>query len=550
MVRFVLLVSLIHVIIPAFSQVAGGREQPPKLVVGIMVDQMRQEYLYRYYNSFGEGGFRRILSGGFELKNAHYNYVPTVTGPGHASVYTGTTPSIHGIIGNEWYDKTTKKEINCVEDTQYPVMGKSSAKGASPARLLSTTITDELKIATQKRSKVVGMSFKDRGAILPAGHLPDGAYWYDDASGSITTSLYYTAKLPGWVEKFNQLKLAEKYLSQTWNTYYPLARYTESSPDESPYETKLFGKTQTSFPYDLKAMSKMAGNDVLAFTPFANDFLTEFAKASIDGEGLGQDGITDFLAVSYSTTDILGHEMGPNAVEIQDLYIRLDKNIEDLLNTLDSKVGRDNYVLFITADHGVADVAQYLRDSRIPGGYFNRGNSAANLGEFLSKYFPGRDIVEKIRGEQIYFNHDQFQTDPRVSGIDLLIGGELVSRYLMETEGVANVFTESVIRQGRYDEGGIKGMVIRGYHPKRSGDVVVVLEPGWYTYGKIQGSNHGSPYLYDTHVPVLFYGKGIPHGSSVKYHPITDIAPTLSILLNIKFPNGCTGQPIEELFDR
>jgi predicted AlkP superfamily pyrophosphatase or phosphodiesterase len=530
---------------------AQVKDERPKLVVGIVVDQMRQEYLYRFNSKFGEGGFKRLTGQGFMLRNAHYNYVPTVTGPGHASVYTGTTPAIHGIISNEWYDKNLRKEVNCVNDPNQNGVGSPQNKGqVSPWRLISSTITDELKLATQKRSKVIGISFKDRGAVLPGGHMADAAYWYDGGTGRFVTSTYYMPKLPDWVEKFNQKDLADQYLNQVWNTLLPINQYTESGPDDSPYESKMVGKDKPVFPYNLKELRSKNGNfDLLSYTPFADDYLTEMAKSALIGENLGADNVTDFLALSYSTPDILGHAMGPNSVEIEDIYLRLDKNIDDLLRTLDQRVGKGNYVVFLTADHAVADVAQFLKDNRIPSGYFSGANTKARLNEFLQRYFPGRELIEAIDGEQIFFNHEGFQSDPKASGVDLIVATELVINFLIAQEGVANAYAESVIRQTPYSEVGIKGMVARGYHPKRSGDVVVVLEPGWYSATKVQGTTHGSPYTYDTNVPIIFYGQGIKKGTSVKYHTITDLAPTLSVLLNIKFPNGCTGQPIEELFE-
>ncbi|MBT1705027.1 alkaline phosphatase PafA [Chryseosolibacter indicus] len=531
------------------SQVPESKK--PKLVIGIVVDQMRQEYLYRFSNKFGNNGFKRLMRDGFYLKNAHYNYAPTVTGPGHASVFTGSTPAIHGIISNDWYDKNQKKEVNCVNDPNQKAVGNPEGRGGvSPARLLSSTITDELKLFTQKKAKVIGISLKDRGAVLPAGHMANGAYWYDSKTGKFISSTYYMTSLPAWVEKFNQLNLPDKYLSQELNTLLPINQYVESGPDDTPYENKIGGKERPTYPYNLKELRKKNGDyDLLAMTPFADDYLTEMAKAAIAGEELGADEWTDFLTLSYSSTDIIGHAMGPNSVEVQDVYLRLDKNIEDLLNTLDQKVGKDNYILFLTADHAVADVAQYLKDNRVPAGYFNQANVKATLNEYLQRYFPGRDIIEAIDGEQVFFNQEAFQRDPKSSGIELMVATELVMNFLMAQDGVANVYSESLIRQSAYDEGGIKGMVVRGYHPKRSGDLIIVLEPGWYSSSRIQGTTHGSPYRYDTNVPVMFYGAGIKKGFSVKYHPITDIAPTVSVLLNIKFPNGSTGQPIEELFE-
>lgn len=525
-------------------------DQPPKLVVGIMVDQMRQEYLFRFQSKYGNGGFKRLMADGFMLKNAHYNYAPTVTGPGHASVYTGTTPAIHGIIGNEWYDKDLKRDINCVEDPGHSAIGVSGDDGdVSPWRMLSTTITDELKLFTQKRAKVVGVSFKDRGAVLPAGHMPDGAYWYDGKSGKFVTSTYYKTKLPDWVEKFNQQDLAGKYLSQEWSTILPINQYVESGPDNTRYENKLGAKSQPVFPYELKSLRKPKDFSLLSSTPYGNDYLTEMAKATLTGENLGTDEITDFLAISYSSTDALGHAVGPNAVEIEDMYIRLDRNIEDLLKTFDAKVGTGNYTVFLTSDHGVADVAQYMVDNRIPAGYFDAKKILNGLNQHLQQYFPGKKIVETISNGHIFFDQEVFQNDPKASGVELLIATELTINFLLKQDGIASVYSENVIRQAQFDEGGVKGAVVRGYHAKRSGDVVVVLEPGWYAAETVEGTTHGSPWTYDTHVPVIFYGNGIRKGSSVRYHSVTDIAPTMCTLLNLKFPSGCTGQPVEELFE-
>jgi predicted AlkP superfamily pyrophosphatase or phosphodiesterase len=544
----IFLIILTVISLSVSAQIKPVNERP-KLVVGIIVDQMRQEYLYRFYSKFGNGGFKRLMNDGFMMKNGHYNYTPTVTGPGHASVYTGSTPAIHGIIANEWYDKNLRITVNCVNDPNQKPIGSPDAKGdISPWRLLTTTVTDELKLFSQRKSKVIGISIKDRGAVLPAGHMPDGAYWYDSKTGTFVTSTYYMTKTPDWIDRFNALKLPDQYLSMEWKTVLPIEQYTESGPDDTPYEIKIGGKEKPTFPYNIKELRKDNNYDLLTTIPFANDYLTELAKAAIDGEKLGQGQNSDFLAISYSQPDILGHGVGPNAVEIEDTYIRLDKSLEELLKTLDTKVGQGKYTVFLTADHAVADVAQYSKDNKIPAGYFNYANVKVSLNDFLKQYFPGKDLIELIDYNQVFFDHKAFQKDPKSSGVELLIATELVVNFLMEQEGVANAYPENLLRQGRYDEGGIKGMVIRGYHPKRCGDVVFVLESGWYGAGRPQGTTHGSPYKYDTHVPMLFYGFGVRKGASIKYHPITDIAPTISTILNIKFPSGSTGQPIEELF--
>jgi hypothetical protein len=530
----------------------GVAQNQPKLVVGIVIDQMRQEYLYRYESKFGPNGFKRFMNEGFMLKNAHYNYVPTETGPGHASIYTGSTPAVHGIVANEWYDRALAKGVNCVNDpNQKPVGTLTAGSGmVSPWRLMSTTITDELKIATQKRAKVIGVSIKDRGAVLPAGHMPTGAYWYDGSSGNMITSTYYYDTLPDWVQKFNQLKLADKYLNQEWNTLLPIVQYTEVGPDDSPYEGKWRGKAKSTFPYNLAELRKQMGElNLLSMTPWGNTLVADFAKNALVAEGMGKDQITDFLAISFSSTDIIGHAMGPNAVELEDTYLRLDKTLEDLFATLDKEVGKGSYTVFLTSDHGVSDVPQFLIDSRIPAGYFRPAFVEANLKEHLQKYFPGKEIIELMTTEQVFLNKEAFSGDPRSAGVDLLVATELITNFLQSTEGIAQVFPSSVLRQAAFDEQSMRGKVVRGFNNKRCGDIAFVLEPGWLAWGGVTGSTHGSGYTYDTNVPVLFYGAGIKKGSSSQFHTVTDIAPTLSLLLKIKLPSGANGQPITEILD-
>lgn len=542
--------KIVAILFLAMLSANSYSQKKPKLVVGIVVDQMRQEYLYRFDGKFSEGGFKRLVGNGYMLKNAHYNYVPTYTGPGHASIYSGTTPAVHGIIGNDWWDKNAKKSVNCVEDERHKAVGNPEGNGdVSPWRLLSTTITDELKLFTQKRAKVIGISMKDRGAVLPAGHMANAAYWYDSKTGKFISSTYYLTALPTWVDAFNAQKLPDNYLNQTWNTLLPIAQYTESGPDESPYERKLQG-AKAMFPYNLKDLRKANGDyELLVNSAMGDDLLTEFAKATLSGEQLGKESDTDFLTISYSTPDYIGHGTGPNSVELEDTYLRLDRNIEDLLKKLDQEVGKGEYVVFLTADHAVVDVPQSLKDNKIPAGNFPLANVEAGLNDHLQKYFPGKKVIDRISNDQVFLNQELFAGDPKSSGIDLLIATELITNYLQATEGVAQVYPKAIIKQGSYTEGGTKGMIIRGYNFKRSGDIIYQLEPGWITGGTPQGTTHGSSYTYDTHVPILFFGAGIKQGSSSQYHTITDIAPTLSVLLQIKFPSGCTGQPVSEMLD-
>lgn len=523
----------------SFLSTAQAQEKP-KLVVGIIVDQMRQEYLYRFEDRYGNGGFKRLIGEGYMFKNAHFNYVPTYTGPGHTSVYTGTTPSIHGIIANNWYDKKAKESIYCAFDATKNTVGSDSDKGKmSPHNLFSTTITDELRLSNQMRSKVVGLSIKDRGAIFPAGHT-GSAYWYDNTNGKFITSDYYSEQLPDWMTKFNNRKLADKFLKQTWNTLEDISTYVASGEDMNAYEGKV-NKKDPVFPYDLSKPKNTYW--ALPATPFGNDILLEASLAALDGEGLGADDITDFLAISFSSTDYVGHNFGPNSVEVEDTYMRLDKNIERLLKELDDKVGKGNYIVFLTADHAVADIPQFLVDKKIPVGN-PKWEMKKELGMALSRKYGEGEWVESVSNQQVFLNR-QLIVDKNLSLYEVQ---NQVSELMLIFEGVAESYAAHAINQLDYEAGGLKGMLIRGYNQVRSGDVLYSLRPGWLQGGRVTGTTHGSGFTYDTHVPMLWYGAGIPKGTSVKYHPITDIAPTISMMLEIKLPNGATGQPLVELF--
>jgi len=520
----------------------------PKLVIGVVVDQMRQEYIYRFEKKFGADGFRRFLDQGFQLTNLHYNYAATETGPGHSSVYTGTTPALHGIIKNEWFVKDTKGRVNCVATEAYKMVG-ASGKGASPELLLSTTITDEVKIATQRKGKVVSVSLKDRSAVLPGGHAADAAYWMDSKSGNFITSSYYLQELPPWANDFNNKKYAEKFAAMEWKPALPLEQYTESGPDQSNCE-QAFDKKGVTFPHRLAEMKK-ASNDYscLAVSPYGNEILRMFAQAAIEGEKLGNDDILDFLAISFSSTDILGHAVGPQAVEIEDMYLRLDKQLAELFSFLDKKVGKGTYTLFLTADHAADETRQSLIDLKIPSGFLDLKKLEKDLNEFLAPYFPGKNVVESVGNDQIYLNHQAFGEDARRSSLDIMIGEELISGFLRRQEGIAEAYPRSVLRNIPFDEKSFRGQLIRSYNAARCGDIMYLLKPQWNSHENNAGTSHGTPYNYNTHVPGLFYGAGIKHGKSSQYHAITDIAPTISALAKIKFPSACIGTPVAEITD-
>ena len=312
--------------------------QGPKLVVGIVVDQMKYDYIYRYWNKLGEGGFKRLVKEGFEFSNTKYNYAPTVTGPGHASIFTGATPSLHGIISNDWYNRATKQFVYCVDDSTFKTVGsKGNAGMMSPANLMVNTIGDELKLATNFKAKVIGIALKDRGAVLTAGHAANAAYWFDSKSGNWITSSYYMPDLPGWVNTFNALKYPQQYSKMVWNTLLDISKYTESTPDDTPYESAYKGEDSPTFPHDFGKLNSKDYENIRR-SPFGNTMTKDFAKAAITAEQLGGDEITDMLCVSFSSTDYIGHQFGTNAIETEDCYLRLDKDIEDFLDFLDKSI--------------------------------------------------------------------------------------------------------------------------------------------------------------------------------------------------------------------
>ncbi|MDO7170790.1 alkaline phosphatase PafA [Mariniflexile sp. AS56] len=517
----------------------------PKLVVGIVVDQMRYDYLTRFYNKYGEGGFKRLMNEGFNCKNNHYNYVPTYTGPGHASVYTGTTPKYHGIIANDWYDKEIKSKVYCAEDKSVQSVGAETEDGQmSPSRMKATTFSDENRLFTQMRGKTIGISVKDRGAILPAGHTANAAYWfYGKDKGYFITSSFYMNSLPNWVNEFNKSNTVASYL-KPWNTLYDISTYEESGSDLNNFEGTFKGMKTATFPYDLAALKDDNGGfDILKGTAYGNSIVADFAIAAIKGEQLGQDNHTDVLAVSFSSTDYVGHKFGVNSKEIEDTYIRFDKDLERLFKTLDASVGKGAYTVFLTADHAAVDVPSYLKSVKIPAGYVDTKTQKENLDKFMESKFKASGLIENISNNQIFLDRNKINE----LGFDLGDVQEAIVNEMIKYEFIDKAYTASAMNSTSFISG-IEALLQKGFNQKRSGDVLFVYDAAFISYSKT-GSTHGSGFDYDTHVPLLFFGKGIKHGETFQKTEITDIAPTMSALLGISFPNGAIGQPLEFVLD-
>ena len=520
----------------------SNRLDRPKLVVGIVVDQMRWDFLYRYYDKYENGGFKRLLSQGFSCENTMINYIPSVTAIGHSTIFTGSVPAIHGIAGNDWYDSGTGKPTYCTDDSTVISVG-SDSKGnkMSPHNLLVTTITDELRLATNFQSKVVGISLKDRAAILPAGHNPTAAFWMDDASGKFVTSSYYLSALPEWVDDFNNSKPIEKLLENGWNTLLPIDQYTESTADNVEWEGKLKGAIDPVFPYDVqKAYSLDHGS--LRQMPFGNTLTLQFAKATVDGYKLGQEKTTDFLTINCASTDYSGHLVGPNAIEIEDVYLRLDKDLATFFTYLDQKVGKGNYLVFLTADHGAAHAEGFMNANKMPTGFLSK-DLKTNLENTLDKEFVTNQLVTGIENFQVTFNND------RIDSLKLDLNKIKASavNFLQHQEGIQFAIDQDKISEASVPSP-LKEMMINGYNRQRSGSVLMINMPGWLPSYQKKGTTHSVWNPYDTHIPLIFMGWKINHGTTNRTTYMTDIAPTLAAILHIQMPSGCIGTPIPEVF--
>lgn len=516
----------------------------PKLVVGIVVDQMRWDYLYRFYDRYESNGFKRMLNEGFTCENTYIDYIPTVTAIGHSTIYTGAVPAVHGIAGNDFTINATGKKMYCTEDSTEQTVGSNSKAGQmSPRNLLASTITDELKLATNFRSKVIGVALKDRGSILPAGHAANAAYWFDNVTGGWITSTYYMKELPLWVKKFNEQKLAEKYLKQDWNTLYGIKTYVQSFPDDNKYEGIFSGQTTPTFPVKTSKMFEK-NYDIIRNTPYGNTLTLDMAKAVIENEQLGKNEVTDFLAISCSSTDYIGHKFGINAIEIEDTYLRLDKDLASFFKYLDSRIGKGNYTVFLSADHGAAHNPNLLIDNKIPAGLWQSGKYQKELNQELEKVYNIKNIVTSFSNSQVHFDQ-QLILKNNLNEDSIR---KICVNFLRAKPGVAFVADVHNIEEATVPQI-LKNRIINGYNSNRSGPVTIILEPGWYSGSpNATGTTHGSWNSYDAHIPLVWMGWGIKNGSTNRPVNMTDIAPTLAALLHIQEPNGSIGKPITEVF--
>lgn len=523
--------------IPLFLYAQNKTEiQKPKLVVGIVVDQMRYDYLHKFHANFSEGGFKRLLNSGFNFSNAHYNYFPTQTGPGHASIYTGTTPSNHGIVANDWYDQSLGAPLNCVEVHGFKTIGNGEKKSVSPQNLKSIGLSDVIKNAYGRKSKIVSVSIKDRGAVLPGGFSANLVLWLDRKSGEFISSSYYAESLKEWVVAFNKSSKKEEFIKSNWELLLPLSKYVNTfDPDDNAWEAPYEGQTETAFPHPWSEIFKSEGYEVIAGSPFGNKILTDLAIEAIKKEELGVSGITDFINISYSSPDLIGHQFGPHSLEIEDTYYRLDRDLERLFNELDQQLGAGNYLVFLSSDHAVAEMPQWRKTHGLPGGVFDKNFIFKDLKTEFFAHFGDSNLILNWRNQQLYFNQSVVDKLKEEDKWDI----DWIKRVLKTHPGIKSVWTVEDLLEGEADQE-FREDFLRGYYEGRSGDLFINFHPGWIQ-GSNKGTTHTSVYSFDTHIPILFYGWGIKQGSSdIKVNP-QDIVPTICNLLNINMPDACTG---------
>lgn len=517
----------------------------PKLIIGIVVDQMRYDYIHRFWDRYSEDGFRRMVISGTLCRNASYKTLINETAVGYATIATGALPLHHGIISNSWYDNLQEEVVYCVDDGSVSTVGGSYESGRySPSRMLASTLGDEIRLAGNFRSKVLGIAMDNSAAILSAGHSANAAFWYDKQTGNWVSSSYYMDSLPSWVRDFNEKKLAETYLTRVWEPVLPLKEYAGSLPDTNEFETGFAGRSV--FPYDLEEISnprRGSGRDysILNSTPWGNVFTRDFATAAIVNEELGKDEHTDYLSIGFSPNEQIGKRFGPNSVEMQDAMMRLDLELAHFLDFIDEYVGLHNTLIFLTADHGLAHQPAYLESRKIPAGDFNPYSSLSLLGAYLNAIYGRGDWVKFYYAQQVYLNHELIEN----AGIPLQEIQDRTAQFLIQFEGVSNAITSYTFQTSDFT-GGIFSRMQNGFHQKRSGDVIINLAPGWVEKVDETSSYHSS-YLGDNHVPLIFFGWKIRRSELIRPVNMVDIAPTISYFLEISRPNVSTGEIIIEL---
>ena len=518
--------------------------QKPKLIVGITVSGMQYDYLSVYWDKFGEKGFKKMATTGARCNNARYRYLLTEPGPGYASLATGAMPSGHGIVSDYWYDRISNQIIYSIDDPSvFTVGGPFDTGNFAPRLLHSRTLSDEMMVKSRFMTRSVGISIDPEAAVLMSGHTSSGAYWLDPASASWMTSSYYMDSLPSWVKEFNGKNYRDLYLDRTWETLQPIEAYGESMLDNNPFEKGFNG--QVTFPYDLARLSKQDGNErdysLLISTPWGNTYTKDMAIAAIVNEELGKRGVTDLIHIGFNATKYLSDRFSTWSVETQDTYLRLDQDIAHLLEFLDSELGLENVLVYLTAENAFAVDPRYLSEYRIPSGFFNYRTSISLLRSYLNAIYGQGDWVTFYHAHQIFLNHQLIED----SGLKLEDVQDRVARFMVQMKGISNAVQAHVLQSNHFTDG-ILQRIQNSYYQKRSGDVIIYLTPGWVEHSSLS-DNTLTEFKYAPHVPLIFYGWKIKR--TVIQHRVspTDVATTIASMLEISMPDNASGIVIQDL---
>lgn len=528
-----------------FNISAQGKQlmtpEKPKLIVVLSVSQFRQDYISRYWDKFSEKGFRQLINRGTICKNTSYNYLISDKGVGTSSLVTGTNPSTHGIVAASWYSDLKGQIVPAIYDKKVETVGGPFEAGkCSPHQLLASTFSDEINLSNNFKSKVISVSLEPASAVLSAGHTADAAYWFDIQEGNFITSNYYMDSLPVWVNEFNAKKIPDSYIEQQWNTLLPIEEYYEGLADQNEYEQGY--NNQSVFPYEVsdiaKIFKKKEQYSVLNITPFGNNIVKDFAIQSIVYDSLGQDNNTDVMFLNFTANEQIGKLFGPLSVEMEDAVLRLDKEIEHFLNFIEGYIGIENTLIIFTAEHGLPYTPEYLIDHQIPSGYFNSLSAVSLLKSYLNNVYGKGDWITEYHAQQIYLNRTLIES----ADIKLSDFQDNVASLMLQFHGIQNTLTSTSLQNTDYTRGAF-AKIQNGYNQKRSGDVIIHLKNGWLEKHGKEIVSHGT----DTRIPLIWYGWKIKRKTIIEPIDLIDVAPTISVLLDIPFPNSSTGEPIEEV---
>lgn len=527
------------------SQGAIAQTQSPKLLVTLTIDGLRGDMLPRYKHRFGSGGFRYLMDKGTYYTKAHYQQSNTITAVGHATLFTGGHPAQHGIASNDWFDRKSGKRMYCVGDDSAKMVGTDKA-GSSPRNLMSSTIGDQLVLASGQKSRVFSVSIKDRGAVLPAG-FKGKAFWYQKNTGDFSTSTYYYKELPKWVKAWNGAKHADQYKTKPWKLMYDKASYVHGNEDDRPSETS-YGELGRTFPHSMKTEKPATFYKSLRNVPYGDILTVGFAKEMMNQEKLGQNGVTDMLAVSLSVNDYIGHYFGPESLEAEDNLLHLDKTLADFFAHIDKTVGLDKTLIVLSADHGTDDVPEHKHELGFPAGRHQVKDMIAAVTKGLQARFNTKEeFINTFIEPNMYLKKEIASK----LGVDPVVVETALAEELLKLDGISMAWTRNDLATGKIPNNTLTKKVQNAFYPERSGDVYIIQDQFWYLseWGDELAASHGTPYAYDTHVPVLFAGPGISNKTINRPIAPVDVVATLAMYLGTNLPTGAVGSPLDEILE-